>query len=422
MGSTSGHDAGGDTYDALQRSLLLLVATNALRGAAAPGQYDAMVNGQALAEAMDAAYLQAKARTHPVDKFGYQLGGCAAVMLIQDAGAVFPGRMPDPGPPLGTVAYRGYLAGAAFSLAMAVTEAFQDVILPVWSQPDVRDHFLDLVDEIVADPDYPPRAAITSVVNCLRQFREADEQLAAPPPETMPAPADRSRPRSIPWRPIGITALATVAVLGLLQWMIPTIPYAFLPGGRTGTAAGQAPADPIPLPPGAPTTVSLAQRLPNTKVQLFALADGPSPARGAQTVPGVLPQVSAPVLRINGRMVFQLWLSIRDPHLPPDQLSLSVYGTAPTVVTDSHLMADADHPVAPESHLDAGDFIPVHTIDTGGSPTIYEFVLSAPPDRTTVGYWCGYTAKPVQILVTTSDNASAATTTYPVYVLRDKDC
>jgi len=198
VGSTSGHDAGGDTYDALQRSLLLLVATNALRGAAAPGQYDAMVNGQALAEAMDAAYLQAKARTHPVDKFGYQLGGCAAVMLIQDAGAVFPGRMPDPGPPLGTVAYRGYLAGAAFSLAMAVTEAFQDVILPVWSQPDVRDHFLDLVDEIVADPDYPPRAAITSVVNCLRQFREADEQLAAPPPETMTAPADRSRPRSIP--------------------------------------------------------------------------------------------------------------------------------------------------------------------------------------------------------------------------------
>ena len=49
-------------------------------------------------------------------------------------------------------------------------------------------------------------------------------------------------------------------------------------------------------------------------------------------------------------------------------------------------------------------------------------MLSAPPDRTTVGYWCGYTAKPVQILVTTSDNASAATTTYPVYVLRDKDC
>jgi hypothetical protein len=99
-----------------------------------------------------------------------------------------------------------------------------------------------------------------------------------------------------------------------------------------------------------------------------------------------------------------------------------VYGTAPTVVTDSHLMADADHPAAPEPHLDAGDFIPVHTIDTGGSPTIYQFVLSAPPDRTTVGYWCGYTAKPVQILVTTSDNASAATTTYPVYVLRDKDC
>ncbi len=85
-------------------------------------------------------------------------------------------------------------------------------------------------------------------------------------------------------------------------------------------------------------------------------------------------------------------------------------------------MAGGDQPSIAEPRLDAGDFIPVPPIDPGGAPTIYRFVLSAPPDRTTVGYWCGYTAKPVQILVTTSDNASAATTTYPVYVLRDKDC
>ena len=320
---------------------------------------------------------------------------------------------------MSTVAYRGYPAGAAFSVAMAVTEAFADVILPVWSQPESRDHFLDLISEIIADPQYPPRSAATSLVNCLREFREADEELAPGPPGTAAAAAPRPAPRTIPWRPIGIAAVATSAALALLAWMIPAIPRAFT--GASTTTAGRSSTEDIPLPPGAPTSVSLAQRLPNTLVQLFAFVDGEVPARESQTAPGVLPAVAPAVLRINGRLVFELWLSIRDKKLPPDQLSLSVYGTAPTVVTDSHVL-DNGHPGNPEPHLDAGDFIPVHAIDKDGAPTIYRFVLTAPPDRTTVGYWCGYTPKPVQILITTSDNAGAATTTYPVYVLRDKDC
>ena len=403
----------------MQRHLLLIVATNALRGAAAPGQFDAEVDSQALAEAMAGAYLQAKARTGVGERFGYQLGASAALMLIGDARSIFPGRMPEPGPPLSTVAYRGYPAGAAFSVAMAVTEAFADVILPVWSQPESRDHFLDLISEIIADPQYPPRSAVTSLVNCLREFREADEELAPGPPGTAAAAAPRPAPRTIPWRPIGIAAVATSAALALLAWMIPANPRAFT--GASTTTAGRSSTEDIPLPPGAPTSVSLAQRLPNTLVQLFAFVDGEGPARESQTAPGVLPAVAPAVLRINGRLVFELWLSIRDKKLPPDQLSLSVYGTAPTVVTDSHVM-DNGHPGNPEPHLDAGDFIPVHAIDKDGAPTIYRFVLTAPPDRTTVGYWCGYTPKPVQILITTSDNAGAAPTTYPVYVLRDKDC
>ena len=352
------------------------------------------------------------------EKFGYQLGASAAVMLVRDATRIFGARMPEPGPPLSAFAYRGYPAGAAFSLALAVTEAFADVILPVWSQPESREHFLDMISEIIADPAYPPRSAVTALVNCLREFREADQQLAPGVPGPAAAPVSRPAPRTIPWRPIGIATGATAAVLALLAWTVPAIPRAFT---GTGTMAGQSPTGNIPLPSQAPTTVSLAQRLPNTRVQLFAFVDAQTPAREAQTAPGILPAVAPAVLRINGRMVFELWLSIRDKKLPPDQLSLSVYGTAPTVLTDSHLM-DNGHPGDPEPHLDAGDFIPVHPIDRGGAPTVYRFVLSAPPDRTTVGYWCGYTPKPVQILVTTSDNASAATTTYPVYVLRDKDC
>ena len=376
----------------MQRHLLVIVATTALRGAAAPGQFDDEVDSQALAEAMAGAYLQAKASTGVGEKFGYQLGASAAVMLVRDATRIFGARMPEPGPPLSAFAYRGYPAGAAFSLALAVTEAFADVILPVWSQPESREHFLDMISEIIADPAYPPRSAVTALVNCLREFREADQQLAPGVPGPAVAPVPRPAPRTIPWRPIGIATGATAAVLALLAWTVPAIPRAFT---GTGTMAGQSPTGNIPLPSQAPTTVSLAQRLPNTRVQLFAFVDAQTPAREAQTAPGILPAVAPAVLRING--------------------------TAPTVLTDSHLM-DNGHPGDPEPHLDAGDFIPVHPIDRGGAPTVYRFVLSAPPDRTTVGYWCGYTPKPVQILVTTSDNASAATTTYPVYVLRDKDC
>lgn len=329
MGTTNEPDSvGGDAYDAIQRNLLLIVATNALRGAAQPGQFEAEVNEQALAEAMASAYLQAKARTNVGEKFGYQLGACAAVMLIQDADTIFPARMPDPGRPLSAFAYRGYPAGAALSLAMAVTESFQGVILPVWCQLDARDQFLDHVNEIISDPEYPPRSAITSLVNCLREFKEADDQLVSLPPGTPPPAPNPSKPRSIHWRRIGTAVLATIAVLALMQWMIPAIPQAFVEDTTTTTTSGQPPADPIPLLPSAPTTISVAQRLPNTQVQLFAFADSQNPTRESQTVPGLLPQVAAPVMRINGRLVFELWLSIRDKNLPPDQLSLSVYGTA----------------------------------------------------------------------------------------------
>ncbi len=422
VGTTNERDAGGgDAHEAIQRNLLLVVATDTLRRAAAPGQFDAEVNHEHLGEAMVRAYHAAKAVskvTQVGEKFGYRLGACAAVTLIRDAESIFPDRIPDPGEPLGDFAYRGYLAGAAFCLAISVTECFAEVILPVWCQTEVRNHFLDHVNEIIEDPQYTQRSAVTALVECLGEFQEAGHQLAPGPP-VPPGPEPTRLPR---WWHIGAAVVATIVVFGLIQWMIPPIPRAFVKNATRSSTPGQPAADSIPPLPSARTTSSLAQTLPNTQVQLFVFADGRDAQRGSETVPGLLPEVAAPVMRINDHLVFQLWLSIRDKTSPPDQLSLSVGGTSPTTVSDSHLMLDKDHQGDAEPHLDVGDFIPVPAIAKDGAPTIYQFVLNAPPDRRTVGYWCGYNAKPVQILVSTNDNAVAATTTYPVYVLRDKDC
>ncbi|HUO37863.1 MAG TPA: hypothetical protein VMU34_08490 [Mycobacterium sp.] len=423
MGTSERDANGGDAHDALQRDLLLIVATQTLRRAAAPGQFDAEVSDEDLREAMVRAYHAAKAVSKVTgvgEKFGYRLGASAAVTLIRDAGSIFPVRIPDPGEPLGDFAYRGYLAGAAFTLAISVTECFAEVILPVWSQTEARDNFLDHVNEIIEDPQYTQRNAVTALVECLREFQEAGDQLAPGPP---PPPGPHAPPaRSREWWHLGAAVAATIAVFALMQWLIPPIPRAFVKNATTISTTGALSADPIPPLPNAPTTVPLAQTLPNTRVQLFAFVRNPSAAPDAQTVPGLLPQVAAPVMRINDHLVFQLWLSVRDKAVAPDQLSLSVGATSPTSVSDSHLMLDRYHEGDVEPHLDSGDFVPVRPIAKDGAPTIYQFILNAPPDRLAVGYWCGYNAKPVQILVSTNDNAVAATTTYPVYVLRDKDC
>ena len=140
------------------------------------------------------SYHAAKAVTRVGETFGYRLGACASVALIRDAPAIFPRRVPEPGAPLGDFAYRGYLAGAAFVLAISVTECFAEVTLPVWHQTEARDNFLDHVNQIIDDPEYTQRNAVLALVDCLHEFREAGDQLA-----DAGIPADFMRVRGFPF-------------------------------------------------------------------------------------------------------------------------------------------------------------------------------------------------------------------------------
>ncbi len=363
------------------------------------------------------SYHAAKAVTRVGETFGYRLGACASVALIRDAPAIFPRRVPEPGAPLGDFAYRGYLAGAAFVLAISVTECFAEVTLPVWHQTEARDNFLDHVNQIIDDPEYTQRNAVLALVDCLHEFREAGDQLTAGPPVTARSAPETTRPRR--WWQLGAAAAAVIAVIAVVLWMIPISPF----GGQANVPAPEHLTASAVLPlPDATTVVPLTQALPNTRVQLFVLAGSGAASVDAQTAPGILPRVQAPVMRINDRLVFQLWLSVKDIHAASDRLAISIGATSPTAVTDSHLMMDRNREGSAQPQLDSGDFVPVPPVAADGSPTIYQFVIDAPPDRRTVGYWCGYNAKPVQILVSTNDNAVAVATSYPLYVVRDKDC
>lgn len=216
-------------------------------------------------------------------------------------------------------------------------------------------------------------------------------------------------------------------LIGLTQWFVPSIPEAITKA--SGRSVAPTPAvTAIPVLPDAPSSVSLAQTLPNTNVQLFAFPQSATPDPRTSTAPGLLPAVNAPVMQIKGNLTFQVWLSVRDKKRPPDTLMLSAGATYPTRVSDSHAMLDKDRQGDAEPRLDTQDSdkdvenvqVPSLSPDT---PTIYQFVVTAPLDKGVVGYWCGYNAKPLQILVSTTDSAAAwAITSYPLYVVRENDC
>lgn len=152
---------------------------DSLQGSAAPGQFAAAVNEDALGEAMRRAHHLARS-LRPTEKLGYRLGASTAVTLIRDFELIFPEGPPQPGKPLGEFSYRGYLPGAALALATSVAECFADVLLPVANQKDARDHFLDHVHRIIEDVGFTNRNAATSLVECLNEFHPAETLLDDP--------------------------------------------------------------------------------------------------------------------------------------------------------------------------------------------------------------------------------------------------
>lgn len=398
------------TDDDRKMRRLWRVATETLSVAAADDQFDSLVDEPNLQQAMSDAYRQAKAQQAPEDDLDHLIAAAAAVMLIRQRHKVFcRGREPALSAQLGMLGDFGYVIAGALCLSVAILDDV-GVDIPVDAQPRSRasllSHLTGVDEQNVST--YPTYTAVDAIARCLREFKD---QSSTPPPE----PARQFSARQL-LVAIGVTAVAVGLVAALAV---------ALTGGEdeatTSTspqASGAATPAPITLLPKNPPTVPLSQTLPNTVVQLFAYSDKAEPESTAETIPGLIPPVGGPVLAINNRLTFEVWLSIRDESKPPDTVSLAVNAVSPTVITEGQRLANRHHPQKPEAGLDNGSPVPVPTITD--EPTIYRFVLAALPSTTTNGYWCGYTPKPVSILVTKGDSYESVITSYPVYVVRNE--
>ena len=399
------------------------VATAALGAAAAEGQFDALVDDRNLRDATWDAYRQAKTQASPEDDLTYLIAAAAAVMLIRQRRKIFcRDGEPQISEKLSELSDYGYIIAGSLLLAVTLLE---DANIPVDAQPQER---TNLLNHLVAVQDqdvstYSTPNAVATIARCLQEFKDLKSLASATPG---PPPDRDGFSASHLVAAAGAAVVVALVVGGLMVWKVPPVRQ-FLGGGAESAASagtpggGAGPSDPIALLPKHSPTVALSQTLPNTVVQLFAFPSSADPSRETQTVPGYLPPVDGPVMAISDRLTFEVRLSIRDKGLPPDTLSLSINAVSPTVITEAELLANRDHAEEFKPTLNVGDPVAVPAIAKDGTPTVYRFVLAALPSApTTNGYWCGYTPKPVSILVTKGDNYESAITSYPVYVVRDE--
>ncbi|MAT05315.1 MAG: hypothetical protein CL424_09770 [Acidimicrobiaceae bacterium] len=394
---------------------LARIATTTLSITAMPEQFEDLVDEPNLQQAMSDAYRQAKTQqAHPEEGLDHLIAAAAAVMLVRQRRRIFcRGAEPELSPQLSIWGDFGYAVVSALCLAVNILDN-TGIDIPVDAQPRSRAgllHHLATVDEQAVGA-YPTANAVETIARCLHEFKD---QSSTPPPEP---------PRQFSMRQLLTTAGATALVMllvGLAVWQVPALAGSAGQVTTSDPPSASAPvASPIALLPKNPPTVPLSQTLPNTVVQLFAYPDNAEPDAKTETVPGLVPPASGPVMAINDRLTFEVWLSIRDQHSPPDTVSLAINAVSPTTIMEAQRIANRDYPGKPEADLDDGSSVPVPRIAVDGTPTIYRFVLAAPPSNNTIGYWCGYTPKPVSILVTKGDNDESVITSYPVYVVRDE--
>lgn len=407
--------------DELMVKRLATIATSVLRSTAVEGQLDNLLDDRNLHEAMGDAYRQAKTQqASPEEKITYLIAAAAAVMLVRQRRKVF-GRNGEPeasAQKLSDTLDFGYIIASSLLLAVAVLADF-NVDIPVDAQPQMRTSLLNHLSEVEAQDvaTYPTPNAVATIARCLQEFKDFKSLAAAVPAP----PPERGRFSAGHLAAVGTAAAVVFAVIGGLV-VSQVTPSETEAAASAGTPDGTGvPVDPITFLPEHPPTVTLSQTLPNTDVQLLAFPASADPSRDAQTVPGYLPPVDAPVMAINDRLTFEVHLTIRNKKLNPDTLSLSINAVTPTVITESELLANRDHAGEPLPSLNMGNPVAVPPIAKDGTPTIYRFVLAALPSKPTEnGYWCGYTPKPMSILVTKGDNYESAITSYPVYVVRDE--
>ncbi|GEM_PF-1910776 len=449
-------------------------AINALRIAATKGtDVDAILREPALREAMRRAVQTANAHADVDDDLGRRQGACAALYLIQGASEIFedPAKLPDTPRDLRGI---GYLAGAASVLAETVAYRLNSAGAQAAKRVHwrARQHLNRTLAQVRQDfDDNQPRqtwwdTAFERIIAALKDYHLSEEDFQTRPqpvvePYKTPAitPIEEGddsndsdpRPRRQPLRAVGnwlrlhwgqlklvaLTVAVTTVVLVVVAGAFPAIPRELF-DLQAEEAQPEAPAgSPVIPPPPLPPRISEVQApnaLPNTNVRLFLMSDGANPVPTSQTLNGALPEVqAATVPSVYQRVTFQIWLSVREEKMDPDnktnKLFVSIQVPPPMAVEQAMRMTDPSHKGEDADELETlpdgsgGGRVEIPPL-IWGTEVIYQFDVIARPTETNSGYMCGYNPKYVQVQIQREgiDSRSAVVTPYPLYVARGENC
>lgn len=153
--------------------------------------------------------------------------------------------------------------------------------------------------------------------------------------------------------------------------------------------------------------------LKNTRVSLAALT-----ADGREVQAGQLPTFAPLTIEVDHGITFRLRFSMIDRQESRDNLTFFIQPLDPVKVQGAHQVLPTG--LQSLSGLDTGNdalVVPGPAVAEDGTYATYEFVLAALTGQLNNGYFCGYTPKPVTVIVSSNSNDLAIP--YPVFIKRD---
>ncbi|ODQ93106.1 hypothetical protein BHQ17_14580 [Mycolicibacterium holsaticum] len=222
-----------------------------------------------------------------------------------------------------------------------------------------------------------------------------------------------------------VAVVTVMACIGLAEAVAP------IPRALFGWQDTYVDSYPIPSLPPPVEGVDSPLTLPNTRVQLFFMEQGSQQGATDQTVNGRLPVATAAVMPLQYQIAtFQVLLSKTRADADADSnLKLWVQAPLPMDINGATLMKTPLKESIPQPELNTvngigGKAVEVPSLDDGD--VLYQFQVVARPDRTNNGYFCGYNAKFVQVMVRSEDKTKTSqdgvVTPYPLYVPRGEGC
>lgn len=412
------HD-GGDTghqLDVAMQGALFKICCAALAGLAKHDNFESVGDVHQLRDITDAAYYFAKtvADYDEAVGIGHRIGASVAVSLIRRGPEVFrSGELPASRE---WWAGTDYLANVGVSVAWDATELWPFDRIQLLPNPVVHTALVTTLTQLSVDRGgMSPVAATHNVATILAAYNRPDDlrflrrildELADAGAPIVEPPVDNTNNGSR-WKrgvaSLGMAVAVLVLVLAVLAIGIKIGGQQSTDTADPSTLSVPAAAPTIPVTPG---QVDMFRQLPNTDVELFVVNGDVAPLASLRTMAGSIPDAGVVVVPFEGVIEFELWVTVRPESSSGDLLKVAVRTADPTVIT-----AASDRRLVDKQAVE---------VDLRSDPDHgFRFqVTAAADDSGNVGYWCGYNAMPVEVLVSATENLqTAAITTYPLYVL-----